>query len=152
MSTQPNNDDDWLGGVPYPEVWEEALRRVAERDAAEAERKKKEQEAAFERKKKEEAAKKEAERQEAEDRELDRIWRVFAKRAREEKERKEKEEWQRKKIKLMREHANRLHFEKVTEEARVILEEERMKKKEEERREFESCFDSVFELARDMYR
>ena len=64
MLTQPNNDNDWLGGVPYPEVWEEALRRVAERDAAEAERKKKEQEAAFERKKKEEAAKKEAEQQE----------------------------------------------------------------------------------------
>lgn len=137
--TQPNNngEDERVG------VWEEALRRVREKDAAELASKKKEAE-----------EKMMAEREEMLiDQHVRRV--RFEKKLKEAKEQRQKEAMAKYRRSLLvfnakRERENRLQFERVANEARLTREE---KAEEEERKrmmENRVFFDSVVQVARDL--
>ena len=145
MSSQPNkgkavweedNDEGERSGV-----WEEALRRVREKDAAEAERKKKEAEEA----KREDYWRLTREHLAWEAREKKRHEAIKAERQRKFEEN-TKRAWELASVKKERE--NMLQLERVAQEARLIKEERGME--QEGKKESHAFFDSVVQLARDL--
>ena len=148
MSTQPNKEavkevetNDVHGAKPR--VWEEALRRVTERDAAKAKAMKIAEEERARKKKEEDDEEK-----------WNKQWKEacykLAKKKRLEKERQEEEAQKEAMRKYRQELKNRLFLEKVNNEAQLVMEEEaeeRERKKEKEK-ELEAQWGDIQQIAR----
>jgi hypothetical protein len=139
MSTQPTKENNDGNGMSYSKVWAEALRRVKERE---------DEVAQLIKKREEERREAEEERRWEEDFNR-RLREASIKKAKKERERKEKEAKHERDM-YLKSLRNHRRFEKVSEEASLIMEEEEIKKKEESRRQFEAQFNSVVQLARDL--
>ena len=147
MSTQPNKEavkeveTNDVHGVK-PRVWEEALRRVTERDAAEAKaRKIREEERA--RKKKEE------EDEEKWNKQWKEACYKLAKKKRLEKERQEEEAQKEAMRKYRQELKNRLFLEKVNKEAQLVMDEEAEEgERKEKEKELQSQWGDIQQIAR----